>query len=451
LTGGVKILEKLYEQMDFILSGGALKSLVDFLTPKVEAALIVSPKGIDLEIVDAVKTRTEGLFLPGQASKMASAFAERVLTEKFSIDYAAIEGEWPWAVRIHGMQWVFYILLRESPEALVPELHPAAGLISLWQAFQQIKSTEDRLSRLAYMILATKNTLASIFEPMPLDYYAAFLADVLRESLFPRSLSIFQDNGKTLTFLEGDERTPPAREGFYSQTMLPPTPIVTQKDPASCEVVLPIMEPHKLFCVSEWDKLPMEETLNFLELVGNLASRALSINYLRTENLAEKDKATSDDFTILSLAEALDALKKQNTRPEFFSMIADIFSELAQESECFLVVRDKDRQGYLPVESRKNGLRSPFEPTLLSSAPIVTEAERSFLDLQKTDLAEFLECPWPEMNRMRYVFPFWNHGRLEGFIALSSKTSPFADDESKLSALQLISQFAAFDLGKFME
>jgi hypothetical protein len=451
LAGGAKILEEFYGQMDFILSGGALKSLTDFLTPKVEAALIVSPKGADLEIVDAVKTRTEGLFLREQASKIASAFPERVLTERFSIDYAALQGEWPWAVRIHGMQWVFYILLRESPEALISDLHPVAGLISLWQAFQQIKATEDRLSRLAYMILATKNTLASIFEPMPLDYYAAFLADVLRESLFPRSLSIFQDNGKTLSFLEGDERTPPEREGFYSQTILPPTPVVTRKDAASYEVVLPIMEPYKLFCVSEWDKLPMEETLNFLELVGNLASRSLSINYLRTENLAERDKTTSDDFTILSLAEALNALKKQNTRPEFLSMVADIFSELVQKSECFLVIRDKDPQGYLPVEYRKNGLHAPFEPVFLPSAPIVTMKEPGLLDLQKTDLAEFLECPWPEMNRMRYVFPFWNHGRLEGFIALSPQTPSFTDDESKLSALHLVSQFAAFDLRRFMK
>ncbi|MDR1377255.1 MAG: hypothetical protein LBJ22_07060, partial [Synergistaceae bacterium] len=184
-------MEKLYEQMDFILSGGALKSLVDFLTPKVEAALIVTPEGEDLEIVDAVKTRTEGLFLRKEASKLADAFAETALTGKFSVSCAAIEGEWPWVVRILGTQWVFYILLRESPETWIQELHPVAGLVYLWQTFQQTQTTEDRLSRLAYMILATKNTLASIFEPMPLDYYAAFLTDVLRESLFPRSLSIF--------------------------------------------------------------------------------------------------------------------------------------------------------------------------------------------------------------------------------------------------------------------
>ncbi|MDR1978954.1 MAG: hypothetical protein LBQ42_09510 [Synergistaceae bacterium] len=443
-------MKKLYEQIDFILSGGALKLLVDFLTPRVEAALIVSPKGADLEIVDAVGIRTEDLFLRGQASKLASVFAEHPLTGKFSVNYGATEGEWPWAVRIHGMSWSFYILLRESPQALLPELQPLGGLISLWQTFQNISVTEERLSRLSYMILATKNTLASIFEPMPLDYYAAFLTDVLRESLFPRSLSIFQDNGAALLFLEGDERTPPAREGLYLQTMWPPTPIVTRQDAVPYEVVLPIMEPYKLFCVSEWDKLPTEETLNFLELVGNLASRSLSINYLRTENLAEKGKTTWDDFTILSLAEALGTLKKQKTRADFLSLAADIFSELVQESDCFLVVWDKGLQGYVPAEYRKNGLRSSFEPAPLASALIVSETERPFFDLRKTDIAESLECPWPEMNSMRYVFPFWSHGRLEGFIALSAKTDSLAGDSAKLSALRVIAQFVAFDLEKFM-
>jgi hypothetical protein len=391
------------------------------------------------------------LFLREEASKLASAFPETALTGKFLVDCAALEGEWPWVVRILGTQWVFYILLRESPKAWIQELHPVAGLVSLWQTFQQTQTTEDRLSRLAYMILATKNTLASIFEPMPLDYYAAFLTDVLRESLFPRSLSIFRDDGKTLSFLEGDERTPPAREGLYSQTMLPPAPIVTQKDASSCEIVLPIMEPYKLFCVSEWDKLPREETLDFLELVGNLASRSLSINYLRTENLTGKDKTASGDFTILSLVEALDALKKQDTQSDFLSMVADIFSELVQESECFLVLRDKDRQGYFPAEYRKKGIRSPFEPTFLPSAPIVAAVEQPFFDLRKTDITKFFQCPWPEMDSMRYVFPFWNHGCLEGFIALAAKAPFFAEDESKISALQLVAQFTAFDLRRFME
>ncbi|MDR1620958.1 MAG: hypothetical protein LBS00_01135 [Synergistaceae bacterium] len=444
-------MQKLYEQMDFILSGGALKLLVDFLTPKVEGALIVNSNGEDLEIVDAVKTRTENFFLRGQAAKLLSVFAERPLNEKFSVDQGSLEGEWPWVVRIRGMQWSFYILLRESPAAWISELHPIAGLISLWQTFQQTTVAEERLSRLSYMILATKNTLPSIFEPMPLDYYAAFLTDALRESLFPRSLSVFQDNGSELVFLEGDERTPPVKEGLYLQPMLPPAPVVTRKDAAPYEVVLPIVEPHKLFCVSEWDKLPTEETLDFLELVGNLASRSLAINSLQTKSSADREKTASTDFTVLSLAEALSALKQQTVQSEFVSMAADIFSELVQESQCFLVIWDKSRQGYFPVEYRQNGLRFPFEPTLFPSALIGKTEERPFFDLQKTDFAGILQYPWPEMNFMRYVFPFWNHGQLMGFIALSSRAASLADDGVKLSALELIAQFIAFYLIKFIQ
>jgi hypothetical protein len=439
--------------MEFILSGGALESLVDFLTPRVKSALIVTPKGSDLEILDAVGTRTEGLFLKEWASKLSDAFPNHPMSGKFETTHAAIECEWPWAIRVRGMQWSLYVLLREPPgEKLLEEIAPVAGLIALWRTFQQIGATEERLSRLSYMILATKNTLASIFEPMPLDYYAAFLTDVLRESLFPRSLSIFQDDGAELSFLEGDERTPPAREGLYTQTMLPPAPIVTRKDAAPYEIVLPIMEafPHKLFCVSEWDKLPTEETLNFLELVGSLASRSLSINRLQTENLLKKAKISSGDFTLLSIAEALNTLKSQKERSSFLSLAADIFSEFAQVSECFLVVWDQQREGYVPAEYRKNGIRSLFSDSLQPSALIVSAAEYPFLDLRTTEISRFLQCPWPEMANIHYVFPFWNRGRMVGFVALSSEAGS-ASGSGKFSAIEIFAQFVALNLMKFME
>jgi hypothetical protein len=443
-------LEKLYEQIDFVLSGGALKLLVDFLRPKVEAALVVTPKDTDLEIIDALGVRTEGLFLRGQAARLISAFPERVLAGKFSIDKAAIEGEWPWAVRVYGMHWSLYILLRQSPDALLPELHPFAGLLSWWQAFQQVNVTEESLARLSYMILATKNTLASIFEPMPLDYYAAFLADVLRESLFPRTLSIFQDDGKNLNFLEGDERPAPQRKGFYEQTMLPPAPIVVTRGHAPYEVVLPIIEPYRLFCVSQWDKLPTEETLNFLELVGNLASRSLSINNLRTQNSARKNIISSNDYTILSLEKAMNALKHPKDISSFLSLTADIFSELISKSECFLVIWNKERQGYLAVEYRKEGIPSLFEPILLLSPPL-TGNEHACFDTQTTNFSSLLTCPWPEMARMRYVFPFWNEGRLDGFVALASQNAFINDRDTKLAALKILVHFVASNLRKFIE
>ena len=444
-------MNKLYEQVDFILSGGALNLLVDFLTPRVESALLVSPQGADLEILDAIGTETKGLILSGQASDLKSAFPEHPMAGKYEVTRAAIKGEWPWAVRIRCLNWSLYILLREEPdEKLVADLLPLAGLISLWQTHQQIGTTEERLSRLSYMILATKNTLASIFEPMPLDYYAAFLSDVLRESLFPRSVAIFRDDGRQLVFLEGDERTPPAREGLYSQKMLPPVPIVTRREGTPYEVVLPIAEPYRLFCLTEWDKLPTEETLNFMELLGNLASRALSINYLRMENTAEKDSISSGKFTMLSLAQALNALKGLRDRSEFLTLTADIFSELIPVEECLLVVWDDERRGYVPQVHRRDGIPAPFEAVLLPAEGLFRNEEKPFFDLQESGVPSFfVQTPWPEMSRMRYVFPFWDNGTLEGFMALSGGESP-RFDESKLAALEIVAQFVALGLKKYI-
>ena len=450
-------MKELYEQMDFILSGGALKLLVDFLTPKVGSALILEPKDGDLQILDAIGTRTEGLILRGQASKLASAFSEHPLNGKFEVAHAAVEGDWPHAVRMRGAHWLLYILLRKKPDAsLISELTPYAGIIHLWQTVQRTGATEERLSRLSYMVLATKSTLASIFEPLPLEYYAALVADVLRESLFPRAVSIFQDDGQVLSFFKGDKRAAPAREGLYLQKILPPTPIVTKKDTAPYEVVLPITEDsHRIFCVTEWDKLPTEETLNFMELLGSLASRALSISYLRTESTVEKNRVSSGDYTILSLSNALNALKQQKEYAQFLSLTADIFSEITHASDCFLVVWDEARGGYVPAVHRKKGIKASFDASLLAAPHIAKGNGESFFDLKKINAAQLFGalnltavCPWPEMNAMRYVFPFWNAGRLEGFIAVSSGTSPLADS-SKLAALQIVLQFIAFELRRF--
>ena len=50
LAGGEQLVNNLYEQMDFVLSGGALKSLTDFLALRVPSALILVPRGADLHI-----------------------------------------------------------------------------------------------------------------------------------------------------------------------------------------------------------------------------------------------------------------------------------------------------------------------------------------------------------------------------------------------------------------
>lgn len=444
--------------MNFVLSGGALKLLADFLASRVDTALIVEPKDSDLQILDAVNVRTEGLILKGKSAELVSAFSQYPPTAGFETEHATIPGEWPYAIRIRGMYWAIFVLLRTQPdEALLADLRPCAGMISLWQTVHRIDTAEDRLARLSYMILATKSTLSAVFEPMPFAYYSAFLSDVLRESLFPRSVSLFSDDGRELSFLEGDEREAPARKGFYTEKTLPPVPVVTRNDAIACEVVLPLIEAdHRIFCVIEWDRPPTEETLNFLELLGSLATRALSINYLKTKSFAEKDRALSGDYTIFSLSHALTALKEQKDRDRFLALTADIFMELTRAPSCFLVVRDKSTENFLPAVYRRDGIACPFAAIPIPASAPSAEIEDTLFDLRDTPVPGLLKIfglgessPWPELESMRYVFPFVGSGRFEGFIALSEENFPISRD-SKITALQIVAQFTAFELRKFV-
>jgi len=301
---------------------------------------------------------------------------------------------------------------------------------------------------MSYIILATKNTLASIFEPMPLDYYASFLTDVLNESLFPSSLSIFIDDGTTLTLLEGKDQ-PPERTGIYASTLIPPpTPVITQKDKPPYEVVLPIIEPYRMFCVTKWDKMPEEETLDFMELVSNLASRALTINKLKIESMNEHDRISSGEYTILSLSKALNALKSQNNRRDLLLMAVDIFTEMTKEKECFLVAWNSELGGYAPLDYHKNYLKASFESSVLPSDKVSYDAETPVFDLAAREFYELIKYPWPEMAAMKLAFPFWNSGYMEAFIAISSDFSTLKQGDM-LSALKTVAQLTALALKNF--
>ncbi|MBQ2617510.1 MAG: hypothetical protein IJF90_11700, partial [Synergistaceae bacterium] len=264
-------INELYNRIDFLINGGAVKTLTDFLTASNVKAVIAEP-GVPglLNVIDAAGLVPSSLTLE---DKISTLFPKSVAKEAFELDYSE-EAE---AVRIKGSQWELYILLKdkpESPASFIAELKPYAGLIMLWETSRKISDTEKKLSRLSYMILATKSTLASIFEPMPLQYFASFLADVLQESLFPKSIVILRDEGSYLTVFNGKADNIPERKGIYASQILPPTPIVVKSD-SPAEVVLPVAEGDcRLFCLIQWEELPDDQTMNFLELLGNLAVRA---------------------------------------------------------------------------------------------------------------------------------------------------------------------------------
>ena len=455
-------LKELYNKTDFIVTGGALKILTDFLNEKGVKALVVEKVNDEtLNVIDAAGVVPTSLTLKNCAS---SFFSSGMVKDAFEIEFSKGNGEWPGIIRIRGADWEIYLLLKEvpaNPEALVEDLKPCAGLIRLWRNVKTTSETEKKLSRLSYMILATKSTLASIFEPMPLQYFASFLADVLQESLFPKSVVIFKDDGKNLAVFHGKADSVPAREGFYASQILPPNPIVTKKD-SPVEVVLPVAEGDwRLFCVMQWDKLPDEQTMNFLELLGNLAVRAIAINNLRQRSQQNEAHISTGEFTVLSLSNVLKVLRGAANKEKFFSLLVDIFMEQSRMQNCFLATWDKERKAYIIAESCTGLSKANPDSTLLPSAGVVPEnkiTEASYdLTAQNPDAIfknwGFKDCPWKETlkaSSMKYIFPICDDNSLVGFVALGAgQEGKIALDRSQLASLQLIAQFAAYEFRRF--
>ena len=306
------------------------------------------------------------------------------------------------------------------------------------------------------MILATKSTLASIFEPMPLEYFASFVADVLRESLFPKSISILKDEGGHLSLLAGKMDVLPPREGIYAQAILPSAPVLDQGS-APYRAVLPIAEAEtRLFCVLEWEDLPDGEMLHFLELLGNLASRALAINSLRSKNTLAASQASSRDFTILSLSSVLKALRDEGDRSRFLALAADVFLEMGQMSECLLSVWDGEHGGYALAEHRSGGVRDCSDHTVLRASRRceVSRSLQPLYDLKQTPAAELLgswgldAASWKELEHMQYLVPIHDGKSIEGFVALASD-SGVAPGEPQREALSIAAQFTGSEIRKF--
>ena len=458
-------IKELYSKTDFIITGGALKILTDFLNEKNIKALVVEKGNTDtLNVIDAAGIVPQSLTLKDNITDL---FASGIAKENFELEFShGHDDEWPGVIRVRGSEWEVYILLKEIPEnpqALIEELKPCAGLIRLWQNFKKISDNEKKLSRLSYMILATKSTLASIFEPMPLQYFASFLADVLQESLFPKSVTILRDEGNYLTVFNGQADNIPAREGIYASHMLPPTPVITKKD-KPVEIVLPVTEGDcRLFCVMQWDKLPDEQMMNFMELLGNLAVRAIAINNLRQQSRENEANISTGEFTVLSLSNVLKVLRAAGNREKFFSLLVDIFMEQSRMKNCLLATWDKSRKGYVISENRTGHFKANLDTTLLPSSGGAVSSEKvgeaSYNLNEKNPDVIFKTwglagCPvnWKEIiksSSMKYIFPVCDDNSLVGLIALGGQEGRTALDRSQLASLQLIAQFAAYEFKRF--
>ncbi len=454
-------INELYSKIDFLMSGGALKILTDFLNEKnIKALVVESSAPGTLSVIDAAGVVPQSLTLKDDITKL---FSHNIAREAFEIDFAEASSTWPGVVRVRGAHWEVYILLKDkpaSPDTLIKELKPYAGIIRLWQTSRKISDTEKKLSRLSYMILATKNTLASIFEPMPLQYFASFLTDVLQESLFPKSVVILKDEGSYLTLFNGQADSIPERTGIYAAQILPPTPVVVKND-SPVEVILPVAEGDcRLFCVIHWDELPDDQTMNFLELLGNLAVRAIAINNLRLQSQRAEANISAGEFTVLSLSNVLKVLRGAEDKARFFSLLVDIFMEQCRMTNCLLAVWNKSRKGYTLAERRTGHIRAEVDTTLLPSSSGAVAGDKvseSHYDLSVSSPDAIFRswglagCPWKDIlkaSAMKYIFPVCDDNSLVGIIALG-KEGHNVLDRSQLASLQLIAQFAAYEFRKF--
>ncbi len=457
-------INDLYKNVNFLINGGALKYMTDFLSSNGIKALIAEPSSSNpggLNVIDAAGLVPSSLTLNDE---ITSLFTKSIAKEAFELSISTCES-WPYVVKIWGAHWELYILCKDKPadsKSFLENLKPCAGLIHLWETSRKISETEKKLSRLSYMILATKSTLASIFEPMPLQYFASFLADVLQESLFPKSVAILKDEGSYLTVFNGKADSIPERKGIYAEQILPPAPVVVKSD-SPAEVVLPVAEGDcRLFCLMRWDELPDKETMNFLELLGNLAVRAIAINNLRVQSRQAEATMSSGEFTVLSLSNVLKVLKGAEDKSKFFSLLTDIFMEQCRMNSCILATWNNSRSGYTLSEQRRGHIKAEADPTLLpsSSGPVKSaNVSESYYDLEAVSPDSVFRswglagCPWKNAlkeSSAKYIFPVCDDNSLVGIIALgSSIDGRTALDRSQLASLQLIAQFAAYEFRRF--
>ena len=439
MKGSRAVMKEQYKKMSFLLDGGVVSVLSEYLAGRTSKGLILRPEGSDLAVLDAFGAAPGDLFLKGAAPSLEGAFPSPILKEAYDVTVAPCEGDWPWAVRLRGRGWIFFVLLGEEPAPeVMDEMASFAGIIHLWQGYQKTAGAEERLSRLAYMVLATKSTLASIFEPMGLDYFGAFLYDVMNESLFPARLSILLDDGSTLTLLEGDELDLPPRKGVFGQDILSPAPIkvegagrglgeeVADLLAGEWTAVLPIPGGSaRLFCLLQWEKMPGEEAFNFMELLGNVASKALSLARLGEERERHIGELSRRTYLLAAIHEASLKLMRETSKEDLLFKILDVFTEMGQSPQSLIVVWQPAAGGYVHLASKKDGVLEKKGTVVGFPLGILEEECPGSLSLEEARrLFNLMEVPAltsvEGFDRMDRVFPLWDGEKLTAFAAISA-------------------------------
>ena len=430
--------ENICEQIDFILQGGLWDIITEEIAKLTSSALIVKIENDDIIVLQAVNARVDRLIFKGMGSELLSyspdvPYVQKLYFDSFLIPVMPQLGQWTNVIRFHCKEWDIYVLIMETPsQNLLDALSPYLKVISHWISLKNSSLLEERLSTLSYMILTTKNTLASAFEPMSIEYYAGFLRDVFKESLFPQKIAIYIDDGFSTRLLKGDDLGAPNRSDLFVSMESFPTPIVYKAGEAekiglnpqlikgASVVVLPITykvtngHNDNLFCIGVWEKPNAQEVLNFMELLGNIASKALEIRHLNVAVEENTKQLDSSAYTVAAFYNVLQELTSYNDRLELLSFLSGFFSEFSQAERVKLVVYDiRERKYFLVGESICGITAQCFDPLTEPMERIQGSGEA---ELNESGL-ELLGFKFKDMPKCE-VYPLWVEKKLEGFVAL---------------------------------
>ena len=429
--------ENICDQIDFILKGGLWEKITGELVKFTPSALIVEVNNDDIIVIEAVKAELDRLIFKDIGGELLSYSPDvspihKLYFDNFSIPPIPQLGEWTNVIRFCGKEWAVYILIRETPsQELLNALRPYLKVIVLWTSLRLSSQLEERLSALSYMILATKNTLASIFEPMTIEYYADFLRGVLVESLFPRKMATYIDDGASIKLLNGDDLGSLERSGVFASKILSPMPIIlkieeagkigfhTQLINGTSVFILPIAyttpkkHGYRLFCTGILEN-PTQEKLNFMELLGNVASKALEIMYLYDTMEQNSKQLASKSYTVAAFYNVFQKLISQTERIDFLAFFLGFFNETSLAERIKLVVYDTRESKYFLVGESFNGIMAQcFDPLTETMERITGNGEG---EIDEFGL-EFLGFKFKDTPVCK-AYPLWIGNKLEGFVAM---------------------------------
>lgn len=428
-------MENICDSIDFALQGGIWSMLSEALSAKIGSALIVEQRGGDLVILEALNVKVDGLVIKGVGDQLLSMFPAVPIMHKGMLHSARVRtiqklSDWPYAMCLRGTGWTIFVLMKEEPSLeLMEKVMPFLKVIPHWHLIRNTSQIEQYLSRLSYMILATKSTLGAAFEPMGLEPFTSLLYDVLRESFFPDKMAIYSSNGVRLQLMAGEDIGATECRGLFDVRLTTCVPLKCKQEDISVMglnteslkdlnvIILPMGEKHedRLFCVCGWKDRLTEGMLNFLELLGNVLSKAFVMRELQNESLKRDDLLSSCSYAIAALHNALEKLTSKSTRIDALAYMLGMFSEFSQASMVKLVVYDNVVCRYELVGEVFGGIAAQcFEHMSGEIARIKGNGSRNMTS------AEVVEMGFSEFADIANlsVYPFWVENELEGFVVL---------------------------------